>query len=101
MQALKLMQAVSAMRHINFWVGIYRDGTCLDQPDGCAKYEATIAHELAERGIRWFVAKSHTEQLTAGDVRVAWNDPHPSASAAGLIAGDIFSAIQQMAPTSW
>jgi len=94
MQALEKMAEICRERQIALLVGIYRDVVFLDDPTGWLEYENAIKRSLEHRGIRWFVAKSHTDKLQPGDIRVAWNDPHPSREATSLIAEDILAAVQ-------
>ncbi|MGH9883285.1 MAG: SGNH/GDSL hydrolase family protein, partial [Pyrinomonadaceae bacterium] len=94
MQALQQIQELCDQKQIDFQVGIYRDVAYLDDASTWLSYEDMIKKHLDRKGIKWFIAKSHIDRLKANEIRVAWNDPHPSAKAAGLIADDVLSAVR-------
>lgn len=95
MQALSRTREMCEARGINFQVGIYRDVAYFDDPEAWLSYEAAIGRHLEQRGIKWFITKEHTDRLPAGEIRVAWNDPHPSAPAAGLIAAEVSGVLSE------
>lgn len=93
MEALRKTQELCKARHIKFSVGIYRDVAYESDPKGWLTYEGAIQRNLERNGIRWFVAKSHMDNLKASEVRSSWNDPHPGAKAIGFIVSDIMGAV--------
>jgi len=93
MQALEKIQELSKARNVSFSVGIYRDVAYFEDPQGWMKYEAVIERNLERHQIRWFVTKSHIENLTAGQIRSSWNDPHPSPQAISFIVNDILQQL--------
>ncbi len=92
-QALLGIRELCEEKNIRFTVGIYRDVAYFADPRGWLQYEEAIARNLTRHGIKSLVVKSHIESLTPEQVRVSWNDPHPSAKAAGLIAEEILKAV--------
>jgi hypothetical protein len=94
MEALRQIQVMCDERGINLVVGIYRDVAYFDDPNRWLHYEDVVSKSLDRSGIEWFIAKSHTDQLAPRHARVTWNDPHPSAKAASLIAVDIRDALK-------
>lgn len=93
MEALRKIQGLCNARNARFSVGIYRDVAYDDDPKGWLKYEESVERNLDRNGIKWFVAKSHIENLKASEVRSSWNDPHPGAKAIGFIVSDVLSAV--------
>jgi hypothetical protein len=93
MQALVGIKNICDEKKIDFTVGIYRDVAYYDNSSQWLAYEELIKQNLQEQKINWFIAKSHTDNLKASEVRVSWNDPHPSPRAAGLIAEEVLSQI--------
>lgn len=94
LEALDKIKEICRERKIKFLVGIYRDVAFFDDPVSWLQYEDFVERNLDQHGIEWFIAKSHTDKLQPREIRVAWNDPHPSQRAAGLIAEDILSAVR-------
>jgi hypothetical protein len=94
MEALRQIRKICDEKGINLRVGIYRDVAYFDNSERWLHYEDVISRKLDQSGIKWFIAKSHTDQLTLQQARVTWNDPHPSAAAAGLIAADILMSLR-------
>ncbi|HEX8707838.1 MAG TPA: SGNH/GDSL hydrolase family protein [Pyrinomonadaceae bacterium] len=95
MQALSRVQALCRERGIRFAVGIYRDAVGFrGSPEKSLAYEETIRRSLEQRGIESFLIKAHAENLSDADVRVFWNDPHPSARAVALMAGEVLKEIE-------
>jgi hypothetical protein len=93
MQALRKIQDLGTPRNIRFSVAIYRDVAYFDDASGCLKYEGVIENNLDRNGIKWFVAKSHTDNLKAVEIRASWSDPHPGAKAIGFIVTDIMKQL--------
>jgi lysophospholipase L1-like esterase len=89
------MQAVAQIRNscsesgAQFEVAIYRDVVAYVDPIGTARYEAELSRRLSALGIRWFLLKSHIENLDPLRAQVRWNDPHPSAEATNWVARDL------------
>lgn len=94
MQALRKIQDTSTAKKIRFSVAIYRDVAYFDDSSGWLKYEGVIEKNLDRNGIRWFIAKSHIDNLKASDVRSSWSDPHPGPKAIGFIVRDILEQFQ-------
>lgn len=95
MQAVLQIAQLCKSRNINLIVAVYRDVAYYEDPQDWLKYEQFIGRSLDLQGINWIVAKAHIVNLTQGEARVAWNDPHPSERAAGLIAEEILEAVQR------
>lgn len=94
MEALRQIRKICDEKGINLRVGIYRDLAYFDNSERWLNYEDVISKKLDQSGIKWFIAKSHTDQFTLQQAHVTWNDPHPSAAAAGLIAADILMSLR-------
>lgn len=87
------MDAVSQIGQLKpLAVGIYRDVWYYHDPTA-REFESRVMKALSSRGIDHFVIKSHIEQLRESEVRLAWNDPHPSSEAVRLIAQDIAAGV--------
>lgn len=95
LEGLARMQALCEREGTDLKVGIYRDVTFYDDLQGTLAYEARLAEAFAALGIESFVIGSHVEQLDRRAVRIAWNDPHPTADAVGYIARDIRRAVEE------
>lgn len=94
MEALKKLQELCEPRKISFSVAIYRDVAYEADPNGWLAYEASIERNLERNGIKWFIAKSHLDNLKARDVRSSWNDPHPGARAINFIVNDLLNELR-------
>jgi lysophospholipase L1-like esterase len=94
MEAIERLKQLCEERQIRFQVAIYRDIVYFDDQASWLNYERAISKRLDDRGIQWFIAKSHIERLPPSEIRVTWNDPHPSAKAAGLIADDLLNSLK-------
>ena len=94
LEALRRIQETCKARNIRFSVSIYRDVAYEADPTGWLKYEEAIERNLDRDGIKWFVAKSHMDNLKAKEVRVSWNDAHPGAKAIRFIVSDILMQLQ-------
>jgi hypothetical protein len=95
MQAIMQIAQLCKSKNINLIVAVYRDVAYYEDPNTWLKYEEFIGRSLDHLGIDWIVAKAHIVNLTQDAAVVAWNDPHPSERAAGLIAEEILEAIQR------
>ncbi len=93
MQALSEIGKLCETRNIAFKVGIYRDVAYFADSNAWLKYEEVIGRNLSQRGIKWLIVKSHIDTLTPDTIKASWNDPHPGAEAAGLIAKEILKAL--------
>lgn len=93
MQALREIQKLCDTRHIAFKVGIYRDVAYFADSHTWLKYEEVIGSRLTQQGIKWLIIKSHIDTLAPDRIRASWNDPHPGAEAAGLIANEILNTL--------
>ena len=93
MEALRRIQDICKKRSVRFSVAIYRDVAYYSDAGNCLSYEQAIKSNLDRAGIHSFFAKSHIDKLTAGEVRVHLNDPHPSKKAVTLIVEDILNEL--------
>jgi hypothetical protein len=93
MKALTKIQELCKARNTRFSVGIYRDVAYESAPKAWLKYEESIERNLDRNSIKWFVAKSHMDNLKASEVRSSWNDPHPGAKAISFIANDVLNEL--------
>ncbi|MBD0372786.1 MAG: hypothetical protein ICV60_18220 [Pyrinomonadaceae bacterium] len=89
MQATRRIKELCQQNGIDFQVGIYRDIWYYSDKEAAEDYERRVSTALESIGVRCFVIKSHIDNLKLSEARVAWNDPHPSATAAKLIAEEI------------
>lgn len=94
MEALKKLQELCKASKISFSVAIYRDVAYEADPKGWLRYEASVERNLERNGIKWFIVKSHMDNLKASEVRSSWNDPHPGARAISLIVNDILNELR-------
>ena len=93
MEALRKIDELSKSRNINFSVGIYRDVAYYSDAQDWLKYELAIQRNLDRHGIKWFIVKSHIDNMKASEVRFSWNDPHPGAKAIGFIVSDLLAQL--------
>jgi hypothetical protein len=96
MQALREIQELCREKNIRFAVGIYRDMIYYDDKQNWLAYEQAIKSALDRAGIRSFLVKSHIEKLSVNQVRVHFNDPHPSKEATALIVGDVLDELKRI-----
>jgi len=94
MEALQKIDELTKSRNINFSVGIYRDVAYSSDARDWLKYELAIQRNLDRRGIKWFIVKSHIDNLTASEVRSSWNDPHPGPKAISFIVSDFLAELR-------
>ncbi|HBB86415.1 MAG TPA: hypothetical protein DC047_02235 [Blastocatellia bacterium] len=94
LEALKKLADLCKHRNINFSTAIYRDVAYEADPKGWLKYEESIERNLDRNGVKWFLAKSHMDNLTAREVRSSWNDPHPGSKAIGFIVKDLLNELR-------
>lgn len=98
------MEALGRLRDLcdrvgaRFEVGIYRDVVAHADPVGTAHYEKALIEKLSALGVRWFLLKSHIENLDPPRAQVAWNDPHPSAAATRWLVQDILVELRTSEP---
>ena len=93
MEALGRIDELSKSRNIKFSVGIYRDVAYYSDAQDWLKYELAIQRNLDRHGIKWFIVKSHIDNLKASEVRSSWNDPHPGAKAINFIVNDLLAEL--------
>ena len=94
MEALGKIDRLSKSRNIKFSVGIYRDVAYYSDEQDWLKYELAIQGNLDRHGIKWFIVKSHIDNLKASEVRSSWNDPHPGAKAIKFIVNDLLAELR-------
>jgi hypothetical protein len=94
MEALKKLKELCEPRKIDFYVAIYRDVAYESDSKGWLHYEESIERNLDRNGIKWFVAKSHMDNLKASEIRSSWNDPHPGPKAISFIVKDVLNELR-------